>query len=402
MDFTKIKSASILTLAIELLSETSIIKLPKSAKYSLQDTLTVLLHAATSTSNSSESASNDLRLNSQDKKIPSSDTINAYIKSNNIGDILSSFRKINQSIVNTLNLQGTTHDVAIDFHDISFYGNKNTPNVRGIKAKNGTSWGYSFCTIDIIGNIKLTLDVIDINGFTKNYRMLIQSMLERVQKTGINIGTLFMDREFFHIEPISVAHKLKIDFVIAAKSNAKINGMLQEHKKKFGRTSTIFKYHFGKGGPTFNIVAVVNPGYDPMKKTDKGNREFYLFATNLKFRSIHEFIAIVPEEYRKRWNIETGYRVKNAFKIRTCSKSPVVRTLYFVLQCILYNVLSMLKSGLDITAYQLKSTMDIDIIQCVKHGYESLFVVPVKIFMTTISDYNKNRIRVLRTQLTGT
>ena len=402
MDFTKIKSASILTLAIELLSETSIIKLPKSAKYSLQDTLTVLLHAATSTSNSSESASNDLRLNSQDKKIPSSDTINAYIKSNNIGDILSSFRKINQSIVNTLNLQGTTHDVAIDFHDISFYGNKNTPNVRGIKAKNGTSWGYSFCTIDIIGNIKLTLDVIDINGFTKNYRMLIQSMLERVQKTGINIGTLFMDREFFHIEPISVAHKLKIDFVIAAKSNAKINGMLQEHKKKFGRTSTIFKYHFGKGGPTFNIVAVVNPEYDPMKKTDKGNREFYLFATNLKFRSIHEFIAIVPEEYRKRWNIETGYRVKNAFKIRTCSKSPVVRTLYFVLQCILYNVLSMLKSGLDITAYQLKSTMDIDIIQCVKHGYESLFVVPVKIFMTTISDYNKNRIRVLRTQLTGT
>lgn len=402
MDLTKIKSASILTLAIELLSETSIIKLPKSAKYSLQDTLTVLLHAATSTSNSSESASNDLRLNSQDKKIPSSDTINAYIKSNNIGDLLSSFRKINQRIVNTLNLQGTTHDVAIDFHDISFYGNKNTPNVRGIKAKNGTSWGYSFCTIDIIGNIKLTLDVIDINGFTKNYRMLIQSMLERVQKTGINIGTLFMDREFFHIEPISVAHKLKIDFVIAAKSNAKINGMLQEHKKKFGRISTIFKYHFGKGGPTFNIVAVVNPEYDPMKKTDKGNREFYLFATNLKFRSIHEFIAIVPEEYRKRWNIETGYRVKNAFKIRTCSKSPVVRTLYFVLQCILYNVLSMLKSGLDITAYQLKSTMDIDIIQCVKHGYESLFVVPVKIFMTTISDYNKNRIRVLRTQLTGT
>jgi len=68
MDFTKIKSASILTLAIELLSETSIIKLPNSAKYSIQDTLTVLLHAATSTSNSSESASNDLRLNSQDKK----------------------------------------------------------------------------------------------------------------------------------------------------------------------------------------------------------------------------------------------------------------------------------------------------------------------------------------------
>ena len=152
----------------------------------------------------------------------------------------------------------------------------------------------------------------------------------------------------------------------------------------------------------FNIVAVVNPKYDPTKKTDKGNREFHLFATNLKFGSIHEFIAIVPEEYRKRWNIETGYRVKNAFKIRTCSKSPVVRTLFFVLQCILYNLLNLLKSGLDINAYQLKSVIGSDIVQCVKHGYESLFAVPVKVFMMTIRDYNKNRIRVLRTQLKET
>ena len=62
MDISKIKSASILTLAIELLSETSIIKLPKGAKYSLQDTLTVLFHAATSTSNSSESTNKDYAL----------------------------------------------------------------------------------------------------------------------------------------------------------------------------------------------------------------------------------------------------------------------------------------------------------------------------------------------------
>ena len=402
MDFTKIKSASILTLAIELLSETSIIKLPKGAKYSLEETLIVLLHAATSTSNSSESASNDLKINNPDKKIPSSDTINTYLKSNNTEYILSSFRNINQTIINTLNLQGTTHDIAIDFHDIPFYGTKNTPNVRGIKPKNGTSWGYSFCTVDIIGNNKLTLDVIDINGLTKNYNLLIKSMLERVQKTGMQIGTLFMDREFFHIEPISVAHELNVDFVIAAKSNSKINRILNDHKKTFGRTSTIFEYQFGRGGPTFNIAAVVNLKYDPTKKNDKGNREFHLFATNLKVGSVDKFIAMVPDEYRKRWNIETGYRVKNTFKIRTCSKSPVVRTLYFVLQCILYNVLSLLKSGLDITAYQLKSVMDSDIVQCVKYGYESLFVVPVKVFMGAISDYNKSRIRVLRTQLKGT
>ena len=57
--------------------------------------------------------------------------------------------------------------------------------------------------------------------------------------------------------------------------------------------------------------------------------------------------------------------------------------------------------GLDIIAYQLKSVMNRDIVQCVKYGYESLFVVLVKVFMGAISDYNKSRIRVLHTQLKG-
>ena len=58
------------------------------------------------------------------------------------------------------------------------------------------------------------------------------------------------------------------------------------------------------------------------------------------------------------------------------------------------------RTGLDITTYQRKSIIDSDIVQCIKHGYSSLFVVPVKMFMDTISDYNKYRIRVLCTQLT--
>ncbi len=329
MDFSK--CTSLLAIALETLSnssESSIINLPESAKYSLQDTLNVILHAATSSTNSPESASNDLKLKNPDKRIPSSDTINNYIKSNSIEYILSAYRKINNNLIDMLNLRGTTHDVAIDFHDIPYYCDKNTPAVRGIKAKNGTSWGYSFCTIDMIGSTKLTLDVIDINGLAKNYGMLIESLLKRVSGMDIQIGTLFMDREFFHIDPISIAHKLHVNYMIAVRSNKKINRILDEHKKKFGVTSTIFKYNFDKGGPTFNIVAVVNPNYDPKAKKGNGNKEYHLFATNLGMNSISEFIKKIPEEYRKRWNIETGYRVKNEFKIRTCSTSPVARTFF--------------------------------------------------------------------------
>jgi hypothetical protein len=49
--------------------------LPSNADYEIEKVLNVLLHAATSTSNSLESASNDLKRKNPEAKIPSSDTI---------------------------------------------------------------------------------------------------------------------------------------------------------------------------------------------------------------------------------------------------------------------------------------------------------------------------------------
>ncbi len=49
---------------------------------------------------------------------------------------MSSFGQISTEIIEMAQLKGTTQDVAIDFHDIPYYGDKNTPCVRGIKPKN--------------------------------------------------------------------------------------------------------------------------------------------------------------------------------------------------------------------------------------------------------------------------
>ncbi len=395
----EIQSNNILSITSELLGKASIIKLPDGTKYSIQDTLNVILHAATSVTNSIESASIDLRLQSPNKNVPSADSIHDYINSNSTDYIMSAFRQINAEIIELANLKGTTHNIAIDFHNISYYGDKNTPGVRGIKPKNGTSWGYSFCSLDIIGDPKFTLDVIDISGLTKNYAVLIESLLHRINLMGVYVKTLLMDAEFFNFSTISTLHKLNTHYVIAAASNKKINRILDEHKKKFGTTSTVFEYQFEKGGPVFNIVAILNPNYDPKSKKGKGNNEYFLFATDLRVNSTSEFIKKIPEEYKKRWNIETGYKVKNVFKIRTCSKSPVVRMLFFLIQCLLYNVANLLKSVLEIDVYKLKSVISNAIVACIKEGYKFLCAVPIKKFMKMLQEYNENRIQTLRNRL---
>lgn len=382
-------TASLLAVSSELFGKYDIITLPESANYDCQDTLNVLLHAATSPTNSLESASNDLNEKNPDLRIPSADTIFNYIKDNNIEDILSAFRKMNWEIFKMMKLENTVHDIAIDFHDIPYYGDRNTPGMRGIKPKNGSSWGKSFCTLDIIGNSHLTLDVIDVNGLNKNYSLFIESLFERLEKMSVKTGTVYLDKEFFNKAVISKLDKLEVDFVIAAKSNQVINRELENHKKEWGNTSTIFEYQFKQGGPSFNIVAI----YDDKKKG------YILFATNKEAESIEKFEKTIPEEYRKRWNIETGYRVKNDFKIRTCTKSPVARTLFFIIQCIMYNVLNMLKSVMEITAYELKSSINEDINKAVRYGLKSLNLIPVEVLLDCLRWFNEERNRVLRTRL---
>lgn len=129
-------------------------------------------------------------------------------------------------------------------------------------------------------------------------------------------------------------------------------------------------------------------------------KDYILFATNKDVKSIEEFKRSIPEEYRKRWNIETGYRVKNEFKIRTCTKSPVARTLFFIIQCALHNILNMLKSVLQITAHEMKSVISEDIGKSVKWEIKSLGGMPVRLLLHQIRKYNQVRDRLLRIKLT--
>ncbi len=77
-------TASKLAVSSELISKYNIITLPESANYECQVTLNVLLHAATSSTDSLESASDDLQRKNHDLRIPSADTIFNYIKENQI------------------------------------------------------------------------------------------------------------------------------------------------------------------------------------------------------------------------------------------------------------------------------------------------------------------------------
>jgi hypothetical protein len=380
-----------------------IIAVPNGAKYSLQETLNVLTYAATSANNSPEAAANELRRTKPEASVPSADTVLGYIKSaNSVEGILSFFRALNSRFLPLLSIPGTPQDFAIDFHNESYYGEKNAEGVRGIQPKNGTSWGHVYFTLDWLGSPAHTLDIVNVTGLNKDYAALMRGVLLRLQALKLRTGTIFADREFFNLAVISTCFELGVEFIMAAKIDKRINKLLKRHKEGQGREAAVFKYRFmDERSPDFYLVAIPNREYDLRKRAGPDNKEFLLFATSIAFNSPDEFIKRVPQSYRARWKIETGYRVKKEFKIRTCTRSYVARVLFFVVQCIMHNFLNLLKRILRITAHQLKTRIVEDLERYLKRGGFRR-KLSLRVFYEKITRYDQQRALELWTRLAGT
>ena len=380
-----------------------IIAVPNGAKYNLQETLNVLAYAATSTNNSPEAAANELRRTNPEASVPSADTVLGYIKSaNSVEGILSYFRALNSRFLPLLKIPDTPQDFAIDFHNESYCGEKNAEGVRGIQPKNGTSWGYVYFTLDWLGSPAHTLDIVNVTGLNKDYAALVRGVILRLQALKLRSGTIFADREFFNLAVISTCSELGVEFIMAAKADKRINKLLKRHKEEQGFEAAVFKYRFlDERSPDFYLVAIPNREYDPRKRAGPKNKEFLLFATSIAFDSPEEFVKRVPQSYRARWKIETGYRVKKEFKIRTCTRSYVARVLFFVVQCIMHNFLNLLKRVLRITARQLKTRIIEDLERYLRRG-RFRRQLSLRALYEKITRYDQQRALELWARLAGT
>lgn len=397
---TLIDQTDIYTYLKNLGIDSGFFRVPQNARYKPNDLADVLIHASTSPTDSIESAVQDLMQSYPGSKIPNADTIHNYLKNYEKDELLNSFNKMNMLLNQCSFISHTAQTLAIDFHNNPYYGNINTKGVVGIQPKNSTSWGYSWLTTDIVGSFNQTVDVIPLTGLNKDYSILIEGILHRIYLQSIIIEKILMDREFFNLKVILALTEANEKFIMPAKYDKRMKGVIEEYTRKYGRVPGILDYKFmDERCPLFHLVLIPNDSYDPRKKDGKDNKKFFIFATNITYSSTKEFIKAIPQEYRIRWNIETGFRMKNIFKIRTCSKSPIVRLFLFLLQCLLHNYLNILKRILSITAYTLKSAIQKGLWN--SHSYESYKETHISYteFYNNGLRFNEFRVHEFRQQL---
>ena len=280
----------------------------------------------------------------RDKKgfCPSSDAVFYHLNKLDENTVFSVFQQVNQTLLK----QAEEHNVfnravwcGLDKHKIPWFGKKKDGHVLGMERVRGTNFGHGYASIECVNSGKrFTLSALPLNQFTTK-KKIIAHLVNEARKH-IDISRLFLDREFFNIESINVLKELSAPFVIPAIRNKKINRMIQEFKQKCQKSSPyeerytlIREYTLKKGrdSATFTLVIIV----ESPERFD-GEWNMFAYATNIPVTK--DNALELADSYRSRWGIETGYRVKEEVRGKTCSRNYAIRLFLQLLSILLYNL----------------------------------------------------------------
>jgi len=246
------------------------------------------------------------------------------------------FAIINHEIIQKMKKKGALSKpltLAIDWHDIMYYGDQKAEGIVGAVRKNGSNFAYRFATASVLVNgERVTLAVVPM--LDKCILGHVKHLLNCVFGLGLSIKLLLFDRGYYSVDLLNYLRSSRIKYIMHIPWFGK---PLKAREDRNYTTTTHNKRNSQQA--TFRLVT--------LRQRDK----LLIFATNTSLKPRR-----LRKTFRKRWGIETSYRMIGMFLAKTTSKLYRLRVLYFFLAVTLYNlwVLWNFRRRRVVSAYALK------------------------------------------------
>ena len=226
--------------------------------------------------------------------------------------------------------------VAIDEHQVGWYGKgSDSQYITRSKSKNGTSGFYSLATVHCVaGGSRAALGTRLVKK-TDNDGDVVSKLLEKCSELRIRSSRVLLDRGFFSVDVIQTLNLYGKVFIMPAIKGPGIKKAIMEHVEE--KRPAVSKYTMtSREGYTAAFTLVIlekTPEPGEVKETDR----YVVFATNVRARSKQDLISKIPDEYKKRWGIETRYACMERSRPRTSSRNDSIRMLLMYLPLVIYN-----------------------------------------------------------------
>jgi len=218
--------------------------------------------------------------------------------------------------------------LAFDYTNEDFYGEVQGLDIHGWTKKEGVTGKFKFLTCSIVSDDiseKIPLISIPIGmGHYKSYA--VTHCLSLIKDFVGEIKLILFDRGFYDKDLMYELIQNKYPYLIFVPKYKDKKEMLYPMKKgeeiaihwsdEIKKNKTKYNFDF--------IFAFLKQIYD--KKSDK---EYdWVFATNVEDLKLNELI----KTYKKRWRIETSFRVQDEARIKCKSKDMKIRYFLFLFQ----------------------------------------------------------------------
>jgi putative transposase len=223
-------------------------------------------------------------------------------------------------------------DVAIDFHDVPYYGeaiDPQHPQFVKTQESRGTHRAYHYASLDLLfPHFRLTVSVRFL-AERGNRRRAVLRALSDARRCGVRVRRLYLDREFYELATLS---RLKAEgYTVITPMRL---GSGQRKRWERGQRSYVTEHTHrdprGKGEPLRLRVYVV-VCYQAGKKWNKHGAQYLVYqvighVADAAIRDVplHSTHAL----YRRRFGIETSHHLSGEARAITTSRSPAIGLLY--------------------------------------------------------------------------
>lgn len=281
-------------------------------------------------------------VNNTSKKLkpgPNGQTLFNRLKDCTLSELECAFNKtLTKNFRSIKNFLRNRHVVlAFDTTCEPFYGdlNNNAFWIHGYQPVRGSTGSFQYLTVSIVINEeKFILGAIPLTvGW---YQADYVEKLIRLARKYVKIERCLFDRGFTSYELIHRLKKLRVGYQIFWRKDKKRETWLTKELKSMKKRDLKEVYHTGEFSADFSIYKVKTRFVIIKEYQWKDEEKAYdwVFATNCKFKIKSNYL----KSYKRRWGIETSYRVLDEIRIRTTTHDHVKRYFLFVFCCLLYNL----------------------------------------------------------------
>ena len=223
--------------------------------------------------------------------------------------------------------------LAIDQHNVPFYGQRDTKGVVGGQKKQGTKYFYAYATAVLIHQRhRYTIGLVSLTSGAKPHE-IVQALLKQVQQGNFRIRGVVLDSGFDSGETLLLLQRANLAYVVPMRRKGR--GCNRRNACFALPPGTLTKLEWKTEKTRERVQTRVLVAYGAGKAV-----KVFAFGgwSEGAAESAYRREQLIKTAYRRRFGIETSYRQMNEGKARTSAKDVAYRLLLIGLALLLRQV----------------------------------------------------------------